>query len=151
MLFRSVYGNLGLLKLIDYLPDEEDGEQESIIDKLKKVTTAGGIVIPIWGGVVGPAFSFSYNPATKQVCVGAGLGATIPPTKVANAGPLISGDVNETQSILQGTSITVNVQTHPARGFQIVTNVKKSVSGPSVATSPGASLAVTYSRCFPKR
>ena len=120
-----------------------------------------GVVLPVAGepGVMGagPAGAIAYNPATRTICVGAGLGASVghtaalgPLTNAWNlrGAPMSGAQVND---ILSGWSISGGFNfpapTGPGPGFQVTGNGSGVAVGPSVGI-PGLSGSVTWSKCF---
>jgi hypothetical protein len=120
-----------------------------------------GVVVPVAGepGVMGagPAGAIAYNPATRTVCIGAGLGASVghtaalgPLTNAWNlrGAPMSGGQVND---ILSGWSISAGFNfpapTGPGPGVQVTGNGSGVAVGPTGGI-PGVSGSVTWSKCF---
>jgi hypothetical protein len=88
---------------------------------------------------------FAYTPGTQTACVGIGPGFATP-GKSVNVGPLLLGNLPNSQSVLSGQRLSFNVQATPLSGVQYMTNSSGSLGGPTVGT-PGGSIAYTWSAC----
>jgi|SRR5579872_77367 len=67
---------------------------------------------------IGPAFTMAYNPKTKFLCGGGGLGASV--GRNFSLGPLVVGNLHNQNSILSGASISAGFQVTPLLGGQLV-------------------------------
>ena len=105
-------------------------------------------LIPIYGGAaaVGANVPFAILPESKVGCIGIGPGVAAPATKSVNFGPLLFGNLSNSQSILSGWSFSFGMQPNPARGAQYIWNFSGPLGGPT-AGSVGTSAAFTISGC----
>ena len=114
----------------------------------QKVPLAGSFSIPLVPQVgLIASVPFAYTPGSQTGCVGGGLGFATP-GKAVNGGPLLLGNLPNSQSVLSGQSLSFNVQATPILGVQYITNRNGSLGGPTVGT-PGGSIAYTGSACGP--
>ena len=86
----------------------------------------------------------AYNPSTKYLCAGGGLGASV--GRNFSVGPLVVGNLQNQNAILSGASISVGAQATPLLGAQAVGNASGILGGPTVGI-PGGSATATYSWC----
>jgi RHS repeat-associated protein len=108
------------------------------------VAYTGSVIIPLVGGVLGPAFTGSYVPSQKLACGGFGGGASIG-HNIALGAQMV--DANNAKEILSGPSFSAGFNATPFQGAQGSINFSGSTGGYS-AGIPGGSAAVTYSWCF---
>ena len=101
-------------------------------------------ILPVWG-ILGPAWSVTYLPLTKNVCVAGGLGASI--GRNISAGFLSFGNIFKAKEITEGPSISVGAQFTHARGVQATGNFSGVLGGPTVGT-PGGSVSATVAGCI---
>lgn len=73
-------------------------------------------------------------PGKGTGCLGIGPGAAFPATKGFSFGPLLFGNLSNTQSILSGWSVSTLAQPVPGRGVQIIGNSAGQVGGPIFGT-----------------
>jgi RHS repeat-associated protein len=93
---------------------------------------------------IGPAFTLAYNPSTKYICAGGGLGGSVGHN--FSVGPLTLGPLRNQNAILSGASISVGAQATPLFGSQAIGNYSGILGGPTVGI-PGGSATATYSWC----
>lgn len=102
---------------------------------------------------IGPAFTMAYNPSTKYLCAGGGLGASV--GRNFSVGPLVVGNLQNQNAILSGASISVGAQATPLLGAQAVVFPAKAVAvfehvwpaGRSVAPSAAPKVMLIVRLC----
>ena len=112
---------------------------------IPKVPVNLNITVPVLGRIIGPAVTITYLPQTNNLCVAAGLGASV--GRNVSAGPLVLGDLGNAKSITEGPSIAVGAQATPLLGAQATGNFSGILGGPTVG-NVGGSATATYGVCF---
>jgi RHS repeat-associated protein len=107
---------------------------------------SGGIILPFFYGLVGPAFSVSYDPKNHLLCGGVGVGVSAGHT--AGGGPVVvhAKPGNTSKDVLGGWSLSGGYNWTPWWGYQGSVNGSGYTAGYSFGV-PGASGSITYSWC----
>ncbi len=132
----------------------QSGNSWSIWDTIRSMlpplsVSGSWLVGPIVPGVLhwGPTVQITYMAQSNKICISGGLAAGTF-GKSVNGGPLVLGNVQNAEAILRGFSWGANVQTSPATGAQVISNLSGKLGGPTAANAPGASFSGTYGACF---